>query len=350
MSGREPPRILDERVFEPRSFTGEVRIVAIASRVLAGNPLGDSPLRELPVYVPPESVCRGRLLPAVFVLGGFGARPMSALETHPWRAGLVQRYDRALTAGASAPAILALVDGFTALGGSQFMNSEAVGRHEDHLVEELVPLVEARFHSSPERRAVIGKSSGGFGALSLAMNRPGVFRAVAALSPDGAFEHSLWPQCLIAARDLIPFGSDLRAFREELARDPTLAERCHAVMNLLCMSACYAPNRESPLGFDLPIDLATGARREDAWQRFLAHDPLRRVERSRSALSRLDLLHLECGSADEFHLLWAARQLHAKLETLGVPHRYAEHPGGHRGLDARIPPLLDALARALAQG
>ena len=33
-----------------------------------------------------------------------------------------------------------LPDCFTALGGSQYVNSPLLGRHEDHIVRELVPL------------------------------------------------------------------------------------------------------------------------------------------------------------------------------------------------------------------
>ena len=58
------------------------------------------------------------------------------------------------------------------------MNSAAVGRYEDYVAGELVELVDRRYAPRPGRRAVVGKSSGGFGALHLAMHRPGTFGAV----------------------------------------------------------------------------------------------------------------------------------------------------------------------------
>ena len=36
------------------------------------------------------------------------------------------------------------------------------------------------------------------------------------------------------------------------------------------MSACYSPNLDSALGFDLPVDLRTGARIDAVWRRWLA--------------------------------------------------------------------------------
>ena len=69
-------------------------------------------------------------------------------------------------------------------GRTTYMNGEAGGNIEDLLVRDLVTHVEARYRLSSERgrRAVMGVSAGGFGALKIALRHPDVFGAAAAHS------------------------------------------------------------------------------------------------------------------------------------------------------------------------
>ena len=68
------------------------------------------------------------------------------------------------------------------------------------MADELVPFVDARYDTLPGRRAVCGKSSGGFGALHFAMRRPGLFVAAASISGDAHFEFCFGSDLLPAAR------------------------------------------------------------------------------------------------------------------------------------------------------
>ena len=83
-------------------------------------------------------------------------------------------------------AVVVLVDGWTDVGGGQW-----IGEHR---------VVPARRGRAVRRRASIrrtgcaalqGKSSGGYGALVNAMERPDLFHAVAAHAPDALFEVTL---------------------------------------------------------------------------------------------------------------------------------------------------------------
>lgn len=338
------------RLHDPLAFHGRVEMRRVASDVLRGNPLGDPFERELAVYVPPADRGAGPL-PVVFVLAGFTGRGQSYLETHPWRRGVVWRYDRDVAAGSAPPAILVLPDCFTRLGGSQYVNSSAVGRYADHVVDELVPLVDHHYGPAgePHRRGVAGKSSGGFGALHLAMHHPGIFHACASISGDCNFENTFGHELLACLRGLVPHGGDPARFLESFRADPRLEGDAHAVVNVLAMAACYSPNPDSPLGFDLPVDLETGERIEHVWRRWLAFDPVVAAREHADALRALDWLHVECGLADEFHLQWSARVLSRTLRELGVVHTHEEHPGGHRGIDHRFGPVLAEMARVLSE-
>lgn len=330
----------------PSAFKGAVVTRPFESEALRGNPLGDPHVREVPVYLPPAAR-DGEKLPVAFLLAGFTGRGQSMLETHPWRGGAVRAYDRHLTETGHKGLILVMPDAFTRLGGSQYVNSGAVGQYTDYVADELPDFVDAHYPTIPGARAVAGKSSGGFGALHLAMQRPGAFRAAASISGDCAFEFPMGHEIIGCARALLPHGGDPRPWLEAFDESHELSGDGHAAINMIAMSACYAPNPESPWGFDLPFDPVTCERRPDVWKRFLAFDPLKAARDHVEALRRLELLYIECGTKDEFGLQFGARLLTRELDRLGVPHEFAEHDGGHFGLDKRYLEVLPKLAETL---
>jgi len=332
---------------DPFAFRGRVEMRPFESAALRGNPAGDPHVREVPVYLPPGWDAPGARFPVIFVLAGFTGRGHGYLETHPWREGIVPRFDRAVAAGESPAAILVLPDAFTCLGGSQYVNSSWLGNYADHVALELVEFADAHYPTRPGRRAVVGKSSGGFGALHLAMHYPGVFAAAASISGDVHFELSLAPHFTDCLRGLVPHGGDPARFLESFRAEPDLSGGAHDVLNVLAMAACYSPDPSAPLGFELPFDLRTAARRPDVWSRWLAFDPLHAVAHHADALRRLELLHVECGVLDEYGLQFGLRQLAAELGRLGIPHVHEEHGGTHRGTDPRYLRLLPRLAGLL---
>src|SRR4029077_9019007 len=99
----------------------------------------------------------------------------------PWQPGVGERLDRLVGSGRMGEAIVVAPDGFTRWGGGQYLDSSALGDYETYLVREVLPAIDARFRPRTGRdaRAIGGKSSGGFGALTLAMRNPEAFAAVA---------------------------------------------------------------------------------------------------------------------------------------------------------------------------
>src|SRR5262249_17933156 len=161
----------------------------------------------------------------------------------------------------------------TALGGSQYLDSTALGPYESYLWGEVKSFVETRYTTS--KRAFVGKSSGGYAALVQAMRHPDLASAVACHSGDMAFEYSYLPDFPKAQRAFARHGSVVAFFESFRAssrkRDPAFL----TPLNVLAMAAAYSPspNARDTLGIDLPFDLGTGALREDVWARWLAHDP-----------------------------------------------------------------------------
>lgn len=325
---------------------GRVVVEEVESRVLAGNPLGDSPVRRVPVYLPPSYDAEpDRRYPVVFFLVGFTGKSLTPLNVDPWQPNLPERLD-ALIAGGMGELIVVVPDCFTRYGGSQYINSPAVGRYEDHVVQELVPWMDARFRTRPDRRGVLGKSSGGYGALVLAMRHPEAFHAVACHSGDMYFEYCYKPDFPRALNAFQRAGGPETWWRRFLEKPKKSGEDFPA-LNTLAMAACYSPNPEAPLGVDWPFDLETGRLREEVWARWLEHDPVYLVDRYADALRRLRLLYLDCGTRDEFNLHFGARIFARRLQELGIPYEHQEFDDGHGGTSYRYDVSFPRLARAL---
>ena len=331
---------------------GRIERLTIDSAALRGNPLGDPPVRELPVYLPPGYDAGGRF-PVIWNLTGFTGFGAMQLNRAGWGEGMDQRLDRLIGADDCPPVIMALPDCFTRLGGSQYLDSTATGAYETHLIEELVPAVDRalRTRAAAAHRGVLGKSSGGYGALVQAMRHPEVFSAVACHSGDLAFEHCYLPDFAAVVRAVDKAGS-LAKWLVGFEAAPRKTHDHLQVMNILAMSACYSPNpaKAPPFAFDLPFDLATGALDEAVWSRWLAWDPVRMLDQARpaEALRRLRLVFLDCGKKDEFRLDLGARIFAAKLRALGIAHEHEEFDDGHMSITYRYDVSVPKLARVLA--
>lgn len=331
---------------------GRLQIETVSSVVLKDNPLGDPRRREVPVYLPPSyGTKRGARYPVLFYLTGFTGTGRGCVNYNPWKENIVERLDRLIAEGKAREAILVIPDGFTAYGGSQYLNSTATGRYEDHVVVELVSFIEDKFAAmrGPEGRALFGSSSGGFGAFTLAMRHPEVFAHAACHSGDAGFDACYATDFPKVCAALQKHGGSAAKFLAEFraARDKTRFD--HAVVNAIGMAACYSPNPKSPLGFDLPFDTRTGALIPAVWKRWEALDPVNAVAKHAAALSRLKTLFIDAGTRDEFHLQLGARRLSDALKKAKVKHVYEEHELGHFDLAPRFERSLALLTKNLAR-
>ena len=328
---------------------GQVVIERFESAVLKGNPAGDPARRDVPVYLPPSyATDPTRRFPVVYVLAGYTGRGRTLLNDNPWSPSLDDRLDALIDSGRMREMIVVMPDAFTRYGGSQYMDSGATGRYGTHIAEELVGHVDGAYRTMPGRahRGVVGKSSGGYGALSLAMRHPGVFGAVACHSGDMYFEYCYLPDVprfaaeVMRAGGILPWLGAFHAKRQKKHEDLEL-------LNILAMAAAYSPDPAEPLGIALPVDLATGRFRDDVWRRWLDSDPLRMIERHADALRDLKLLFLDCGDRDEFHLNIGLALFAGRLTELGIRHEHERYDDGHMNVSYRYEVSLPKIAVAL---
>jgi enterochelin esterase family protein len=149
--------------------------------------------------------------------------------------------------------------------------------------------------------------------------------------------------------NLMRFGG-LDGFIEQI---PTIKPKSHdpffSVLGMLCYGAAFAPNPAAHRGFDMPIDMETGALRQDVWQRWLAWDPVRMIDQPEHAAAwrQMRYIYLDCGLWDELNFQIGTRIMSGKLTALGLAHDFELFSDGHINVPYRYDVSLPRLAAAL---
>jgi enterochelin esterase family protein len=328
---------------------GSLRIDTVDSPALRDNPLGDPSTRPLAMYTPPGYDPEGsRRYPVLYCLHGYTGDVAALVSARPWETNVVQWMDRLVVSGAMPPALLAVVDGFTRLGGSQYLDSLHNGAYATYTVRDVIGHVDANYRTIATEggRAVLGKSSGGFGSIHLALSFPGTFAAFASHSGDSYFRYSMVQSFATAQRTLEQFGSR-EAFVEEFDRRPKRPQHFYSTMEMLAYAAAYSPLEARPFAFAMPFDLSTGELDNAVFERWLAYDPCERVAAGYDALARLRLRYLDCGRRDEYALDIGARVFTRRCRDLGLEVRHEEFDDDHRNVGYRYAVSLPALAAVL---
>ncbi|MGI8638438.1 MAG: alpha/beta hydrolase [Pyrinomonadaceae bacterium] len=319
---------------------GTVITLRHESAILKNNPLGDKHIRDVIVYLPPD-YDESKKFPVVYCLTGFTGRGKMLLNDSAFTPNLAERMDKLISAETIKPMIIVMPDCFTHYGGSQYINSSATGNYEDYLTQEIVPFVDENFRTINDKnsRAVMGKSSGGYGALIIAMRHADLFGLACSTSGDCYFEYAYLPDFPKAFRAIKGNPHKLiEKFRDEEAKK---GKDDFSGLNIIGMSACYSPNGTD---FDLPFDLETGEIRADIWTKWLEHDPTRLVEKSVENLKSLKLLYIDAGIRDEFYLDLGAKILCERLKDFDVPHIHEEFDDGHMQINYRYNRSLELIS------
>ena len=327
------------------SDTYSAHFITEESQCLKDNFLGDPAVRTT-VVISPNEIPQDHPLPTIWVLSGYTGRGLSYLNQSPWQENFLDRLNRLRRSG-MPPVRAVLPDCFTKLGGSQYLDSPVTGLYATYVFDELRSRIESRF--IPSSRAVMGKSSGGFGAFAALITRPGLFQGVASHSGDMLFDWSYLPdfpkayQLIQSQGGVIPF---IRAFDERQNKPGSWI----SAMNVICMSAVYSPNlAEEGFPADFPLNFDTLELNSRVWEKWLDWDPVRLVERNavQESLRSLKILYFDAGREDEFQLQYGAARLHKKLDEYQISHVFELFDGGHFHTNHRLDKSLRLLAEVL---
>ncbi len=273
--------------------------------------------------------------PVVYVLAPWLSAGRAFLHWKPFRENFPERLDRLWSESAIPKCIAVFPDLFTTFGGSQYINSSYFGPHADFITDELVPEVDRMF-GLKSKRYIMGRSSGGFGAMRMAMDKPGTFAGIACHSGDMGFEQMVRGDLTTLARGLDRYKGNIHDFIKYSRQTEKLSGLDTHLLMLLGTCGFYSPNPKSKWGYDLPVDLHTAQIDTGVWRQWLDHDPVNRIEGTQKNVEALEKFYLECGTKDQYNLLYGARQLHAKLKTMGIDHQYEEFDDNHSATDYRF--------------
>ena len=310
----------------PSDAGGRVVEIDVPAPALAGNLLGTPDIQGVAVYLPPGYDQQSdRRYPVIFLLHGIFDSHKVWLEHFDVPSTL----DRLIKAGRIPELLVVMPDGGNKYGGGFYRNSPVSGHWGDYIADDLVSFIDERFRtlSASDSRAIVGHSMGGYGALHLAMNRPGVFSVVWALSP-----------CCLAANDDFSFGNDAwkRAAEVTTQQDlqNLLASRDFYPIAALGVVTAFIPDPDAhPIYGKFPFDIVGGevVLDDSAYDRYLDTLPLRQVRDVREELRSLRGLALGVGLGDQFlHIPIGTLEFSQRLGSERIPHLLDVYAGDHR--------------------
>ena len=323
----------------------------VESELLAGNPLGDPHRRPLYVYVPEGSEESGAY-PSIYMIQGFTGQLDMWEGRNPFEPNMIERLD-ILFADPSVPrAIVVFVDAWTKFGGSQFINSTSTGPYMDYLCDEVTAFVDGNYPTIADaaHRGLTGKSSGGYGAMVVAMKRSDVFNALASHAGDALFESCYAADFRDAVRDLRDnFDGSPEIFWQRVeAAERFSFDEFGKFFEIYGYAVCYTPDPDRPGEALLPFDIETGRLIDDVWAKWLKWDPVRMVPNHVDDLRKMKLIYLDAGRSDEWYLDLGAQAVSRELIKLDIEHTIELFKGKHGGIQYRYPKAIKALAEALA--
>ena len=336
-------------------LAGTLNDEVIVSEMLRDNPLGDPYERPLLVYTPPGYKAQPeRRYPAVYVIQGFTGNVAAWRNRAPFRQPFTETADAVFAAGQAPPAIVVYADAWTQYGGSQFVDSPATGRYHSYLCEEIVPWVDAHYRTIPDRdhRAIMGHSSGGFGAMITPMLRPDLFCGFATHAGDALYEQCYLRDFGSAVRALRGYDGDIWKWWDDFRSRIAFSKPADGLLlGLLGVAAAFSANADGTI--ELPFDPRTGVVRPEAWQRWLDRDPVRMASRYAGALRSMRAIWIDAGTRDDYFLDVGAEAFRGELRAIGVPDQVIQFElfdAAHGSIDYRYPMSLAWLCQRMAEG
>jgi S-formylglutathione hydrolase FrmB len=270
----------------------------------------------------------------------------------PYRQPFPEAADAVFATAQAPPALVIYVDAWTAYGGSQFVDSPGTGRYHSYLCDEVVPWVDGHYRTLPQaaHRAIMGKSSGGFGAMITPMLRPDLFGALATHAGDALYEMSYLREFGRAVRLLRDYDGDIWRWWDDFrSRVSFTKEADRHLLELLGVSACFSAREDGTV--DLPFDPRSGVLLADVWQRWLDWDPVRMAPRYPGALRSLRAIWIDAGARDDYYLDLGATAFRAALRDVGVADdviHFELFDATHAAIGYRYPLSLGWLCQRIA--
>jgi enterochelin esterase-like enzyme len=300
---------------------GTVERIKVHGKSLEGNLEGDSPDRDVFVYLPPSYAAnREQRYPVVYLLHGYG------LTAERWMtfANLAETSNKNIAKGTMKEMILVSPDAFTKYNGSMYSSSATIGDWETFIAEDLVSYIDSHYRTITDRmsRGLGGHSMGGYGTMRIGMKRPDVFSSLYPMSSCCLMNSGGGGQGNRAAAPPAQATNTAPAQggRGQGARGGGFANAPSA------QAAAWASNPNNPPDyFDLPTK--DGVAQPLIVAKYAANSPLVMIDQYVTNLKKYRAIMIDVGTQDG--LASSNRQMDQILTNFGVKHTFEEYEGDH---------------------
>ena len=317
-------------------LVSKLEVKEFTSAALLNNPIGNTEVRKVQVYLPKGyDESSTKKFPVVYLLHGlpFTEESFTSQEAwDPWIGGTspFQSYpdfpengfknwiDGLIDSGQMKPMIIVMPDSESVYGFSWYSNSELNGGFENYIANDLVNYVDSNYRTLANKngRAIIGFSQGGYGAVKIGMLHADKFGVIAGHSAmlylDGILQ---WGPLLIAEN---PDGF------EGPHPDKFLTSAMYS------MSAAWSPNMNNPpFMVDLPFAYPSGAIIPTVRDRMYKHDVFTLLDTHMDDMKSLNGIFIDCGDLDELGMTGIVGAFCSKMDAMAVEHTYETFNGGH---------------------
>jgi len=304
------------------------------------------PSRRIAVYTPPgyDFLKIGPRYPTLYLLPGFDGGPSFNFEygneTYYLAASVAKVADRLIASGEIKPMFIVMPDASIPYGGSFYANSTLAGKWEDMMSVELVHKIDTltttetrpgsgfRTLGAKESRAIGGHSSGGYGAIRIAMTNDSLFNSVSAIDAPLAFDGS---ESFGGIKALFPAylnESGITTDSQYLATDTAGFRAKPYKILFYSMAATYSPasktgSKLGDLQISLPFDYH-GNVVDSVWNQWLTNDLYRWLDNTmyKSALTNQNL-YFETSDHDVNMFNKQTQLFEQKLTSLGINYQSA---------------------------
>lgn len=321
-------------IFPQSEQTERLISVTVHSPALEVNLLGDPPIRNVIVYLPPgyyDEKNSQKMYPVIYLLHGYDADYQLWTSGDYWLGkgwSIADVTDYLIEDGTIQPMLIVMPSAKNRYDGSWYVNSEVTGGWADFIAKDLVSEIDNNYRTvqSPLGRGIVGHSMGGFGALLIGLNNPDKFGAVYGMS---AAEPDLRIDFLETHKERMLKASTLT----ELSSFDTLDFYTRIMIS---KAAAFSPNvQNAPFMGDLPWIYENGEEvfKEAIWKRWLSfsltNDDL--LIKYINSVNEIDghpkALKFDLGSEDRY--VSSNERFSAKLKEWNIEHQFELYDGNH---------------------
>jgi enterochelin esterase-like enzyme len=332
---------------------GTVERVKVHGKALEGNLEGDSPDRDVFIYLPPSySANTSQRYPVVYMLHGYG---LTAERWMPFTR-MADAADKSIATGVLKEMILVNPDAFTKFNGSMYSSSPTIGDWETFIAEDLVGYVDSHYRTIPDRmsRGLGGHSMGGYGTVRIGMKRPDVFSSMYIMSACCLMNNPGAPRGTGGTGN--PAATPVAGERGTAnATPPPQAAPARGAAGQptgqggrggrggrggfgntqAASAAAWSSNPNNPPDFyDLPTK--DGQPVPAIAAKWVANSPLVMVDQYLTNLKKYHAIALEVGTQDT--LAGSNRQLDDSLKMFSIAHTFETYDGDHTN---RVPQRIE---------